>query len=102
MKSRSPSGSTGRKELPNWSAGFAISVTRAKSTVCHRLFRVRVGVTLIFPSPIDLTEPIDVYSEWIDAADAAQRDEHVPRRTAASSSNRPVQVTGDAGSDDDE
>ena len=53
-------------------------------------------------SSIDLTEPIDVYSEWIDAADAAQRDEHVPRRTAASSSNRPVQVTGDAGSDDDE
>lgn len=23
---------------------------------------------------IDLTEPIDVYSEWIDAADAAQKD----------------------------
>lgn len=23
----------------------------------------------------DLTEPIDIYSEWIDAADAAQREE---------------------------
>ncbi|KXN89242.1 hypothetical protein AN958_05996 [Leucoagaricus sp. SymC.cos] len=32
-----------------------------------------------------LTEPIDIYSEWIDAADAAQREE-APRRPAASSS----------------
>lgn len=33
----------------------------------------------------DLTEPIDIYSEWIDAADAAQRED-APRRPAASSS----------------
>ncbi|KAJ3562835.1 hypothetical protein NP233_g9330 [Leucocoprinus birnbaumii] len=32
-----------------------------------------------------LTEPIDIYSEWIDAADAAQREE-APRRPVASSS----------------
>lgn len=35
--------------------------------------------------PLDLTEPIDIYSEWIDAADAAQREDP-PRRPAASSS----------------
>ncbi|KAF8654181.1 hypothetical protein AX16_003710 [Volvariella volvacea WC 439] len=32
-----------------------------------------------------LTEPIDIYSEWIDAADAAQREEQSARRPAASS-----------------
>jgi transcription elongation factor Elf1 len=36
-------------------------------------------------SSTDLTEPIDIYSEWIDAADAAQREDP-PRRPAASSS----------------
>jgi transcription elongation factor Elf1 len=35
--------------------------------------------------PPDLTEPIDIYSEWIDAADAAQREDP-PRRPTASSS----------------
>ncbi|KII88480.1 hypothetical protein PLICRDRAFT_41638 [Plicaturopsis crispa FD-325 SS-3] len=45
-----------------------------------------------------LTEPIDIYSEWIDAADAAQREEHeTPRRPAASSS-RPIPAPA---SDDD-
>ncbi|KAF9264664.1 Elf1-domain-containing protein [Marasmius fiardii PR-910] len=39
-----------------------------------------------------LTEPIDIYSEWIDAADDAQRAESTGRRPAASSS-RPVAVT---------
>ncbi|KAF5357928.1 hypothetical protein D9756_001557 [Leucocoprinus leucothites] len=38
-----------------------------------------------------LTEPIDIYSEWIDAADAAQREE-VPRRPAASSSRSTARV----------
>ncbi|KJA27190.1 hypothetical protein HYPSUDRAFT_131761 [Hypholoma sublateritium FD-334 SS-4] len=33
-----------------------------------------------------LTEAIDIYSEWIDAADAAQREEQVTRRPVASSS----------------
>ncbi|KAF8894636.1 Elf1-domain-containing protein [Infundibulicybe gibba] len=36
-----------------------------------------------------LTEPIDIYSEWMDAADAAQRDEG-PRRPTASSSRPPA------------
>ena len=34
----------------------------------------------------DLTEAVDIYSAWIDAADAAQRDEDVPHRPVASSS----------------
>ncbi|KAH6918554.1 Elf1-domain-containing protein [Coprinopsis sp. MPI-PUGE-AT-0042] len=36
-----------------------------------------------------LTEPVDIYSEWIDAADAAQKEDDgnpTPRRPAASSS----------------
>ncbi|KAF8077928.1 hypothetical protein FPV67DRAFT_1557360 [Lyophyllum atratum] len=33
-----------------------------------------------------LTEAIDIYSEWIDAADAAQREEQAPRRPVASTS----------------
>jgi transcription elongation factor Elf1 len=47
----------------------------------------------------DLTEPIDIYSEWIDAADAVQRDQ-VVRRPAASSS-RPVPSAPSVGSDDE-
>ncbi|KAF8238648.1 Elf1-domain-containing protein [Tricholoma matsutake] len=48
-----------------------------------------------------LTEPIDIYSEWIDAADAAQQEEHVLRRPTASSS-RPVPAPPSVDSDDDE
>ncbi|KAI0725123.1 Elf1-domain-containing protein [Fomitopsis betulina] len=33
-----------------------------------------------------LTEPIDIYSEWIDAADSAEKDVVATRRTTASSS----------------
>ncbi|KIJ69380.1 hypothetical protein HYDPIDRAFT_145377 [Hydnomerulius pinastri MD-312] len=47
-----------------------------------------------------LTEPIDIYSEWIDAADAAQKEERVNRRPAASSS-RPAPAPASVGSDDD-
>ena len=39
----------------------------------------------VTPLDLDLTEPIDIYSEWIDAADAAQREEP-PRRSVASTS----------------
>ncbi|KIM49097.1 hypothetical protein M413DRAFT_438259 [Hebeloma cylindrosporum] len=46
-----------------------------------------------------LTEPIDIYSEWIDAADAAQREE-VPRRAVASSS-RPIPAPPSVDSDED-
>lgn len=48
----------------------------------------------------DLTEPIDIYSEWIDAADAAQREDRVPRRPVASSS-RPVPAPASVDSDDE-
>ncbi|KAF5315858.1 hypothetical protein D9611_004709 [Ephemerocybe angulata] len=47
-----------------------------------------------------LTEPVDIYSEWIDAADAAQREEeHVPRRPTASSS-RPAPIAAEDSDDD--
>ncbi|KAF7793219.1 hypothetical protein EIP86_004329 [Pleurotus ostreatoroseus] len=46
-----------------------------------------------------LTEPIDIYSEWIDAADAAERQAGAPRQTASSSrtANAPINY----GSDDE-
>lgn len=43
-----------------------------------------------FSGSADLTEPIDVYSEWIDAADAAQREEQAVRRPHPSSSRSVV------------
>ncbi|KAJ7582683.1 transcription elongation factor Elf1 like-domain-containing protein [Mycena floridula] len=49
-----------------------------------------------------LTEPIDIYSEWIDAADAAQKDEPVARRPAPSSSRPAAAAVSGAESDDDE
>ncbi|EIW85174.1 Elf1-domain-containing protein [Coniophora puteana RWD-64-598 SS2] len=47
-----------------------------------------------------LTEPIDIYSEWIDAADAAQKEQETARRTVASSSRR-VPAPPSIGSDDE-
>ncbi|KAF9227910.1 Elf1-domain-containing protein [Gyrodon lividus] len=47
-----------------------------------------------------LTEPIDIYSEWIDAADAAQKDGQAHRRPLASSS-RLAPAPHYVGSDDD-
>lgn len=47
----------------------------------------------------DLTEAIDIYSEWIDAADAAQREEQVPRRPVPSSSSRPIAAPASDGED---
>ncbi|KAG5727960.1 hypothetical protein E4T56_gene19399 [Termitomyces sp. T112] len=48
-----------------------------------------------------LTEPIDIYSEWIDAADAAQSAQ-APRRPAASSSRPiPAPTSGEEDSDDE-
>ncbi|EIM90051.1 Elf1-domain-containing protein [Stereum hirsutum FP-91666 SS1] len=47
-----------------------------------------------------LTEPIDIYSEWIDAADAADKEQTTPRRPVASSS-RPRPAPPSIGSDDD-
>ncbi|KIM87111.1 hypothetical protein PILCRDRAFT_815572 [Piloderma croceum F 1598] len=48
-----------------------------------------------------LTEPIDVYSEWIDAADAAQREEQTVRRGNPSSS-RPIIPPAPPSDDDDD
>ncbi|KAJ7285811.1 hypothetical protein C8J57DRAFT_1431487 [Mycena rebaudengoi] len=57
------------------------SVTRAwhqlACRVCDQRYQSKVN---------HLTEPVDIYSEWIDAADAAQRDEPTARPAAASSS----------------
>jgi transcription elongation factor Elf1 len=33
-----------------------------------------------------LSEPIDIYSEWIDAADSAEKEQQATRRPAGSSS----------------
>ncbi|KAN0077274.1 Transcription elongation factor Elf1 like domain containing protein, partial [Tylopilus felleus] len=46
-----------------------------------------------------LTEPIDIYSEWIDAADAAQREDQIARR-ATTSSSKAVREAASEGSDD--
>ncbi|KAF9052651.1 transcription elongation factor Elf1 like-domain-containing protein [Panaeolus papilionaceus] len=47
-----------------------------------------------------LTEAVDIYSEWIDAADAAQQEERAARRPVASSS-RPAPIPASAESDDE-
>ncbi|TFY82624.1 hypothetical protein EWM64_g1391 [Hericium alpestre] len=50
-----------------------------------------------------LTEPIDIYSEWIDAADAAEKGDRVQRRPAASSSRpRPAAPSVPSDDEDDE
>ncbi|KAI0054097.1 Elf1-domain-containing protein [Auriscalpium vulgare] len=50
-----------------------------------------------------LTEPIDIYSEWIDAADLAEKDSRAanPRRPVASSSKMRPAAPPSVGSDDD-
>ncbi|KAL0946871.1 hypothetical protein HGRIS_013037 [Hohenbuehelia grisea] len=47
-----------------------------------------------------LTEPIDIYSEWIDAADAAQKEQQGSRRPVASSS-RPAAAAVSFGNDEE-
>ncbi|KAI0362220.1 Elf1-domain-containing protein [Trametes cingulata] len=47
----------------------------------------------------NLTEPIDIYSAWIDAADAAERGASLARRPVASSS-RPARAPS-VGSDEE-
>ncbi|KAJ7343438.1 transcription elongation factor Elf1 like-domain-containing protein [Mycena albidolilacea] len=48
-----------------------------------------------------LTEPVDIYSAWIDAADAAQQDTPATRPAAASSSRPVAAAASDDDSDDD-
>ncbi|KAM6500505.1 Transcription elongation factor Elf1 like domain containing protein [Amanita muscaria] len=47
-----------------------------------------------------LTEPIDIYSEWIDAADAAQKEEQTVKRHTTSS-HRAVPVPASVDSDEE-
>ena len=49
-----------------------------------------------------LTEPVDIYSEWIDAADAAEKGRDRPSRAGASSSSRPVAAPASVDDSDDE
>ncbi|KAG6814359.1 hypothetical protein H0H92_010945 [Tricholoma furcatifolium] len=51
--------------------------------------------------PLDLTEAIDIYSEWIDAADAAQNNQ-TPHHRPAPSSSRPVPAPASGEDDSDE
>jgi transcription elongation factor Elf1 len=71
---------------------------QSKPCVVHIAHVLTVDVNY---SCSDLTEPIDIYSEWIDAADAAQQEEHVLRRPTASSS-RPIPALPSVDSDDDD
>ena len=54
-----------------------------------------IGFSFVYPwatsSCLDLTEPIDVYSAWIDAADAAQREIDAEERRRYASGSRPRQ-----------
>jgi len=85
--------------LLNWCAGCVIRDTRARLTVSILILR---SIRLI-DGCVDLTEPIDIYSEWIDAADAAQREEQTPRRPVASSStSRPVPAPASVDDSDDD
>jgi transcription elongation factor Elf1 len=69
--------------------------------------RKQLTIFMLVPDDLtnltDLTEAIDVYSEWIDAADAAQKDESVPRRPVASSSTSrapPAPALDDSGDEE--
>ncbi|KAJ7172430.1 transcription elongation factor Elf1 like-domain-containing protein [Mycena filopes] len=46
-----------------------------------------------------LTEPVDIYSEWIDAAEAAQHDAPAARPAAASSSRAAAAAASDSEDD---
>ena len=77
--------------------------------VCDQRYQSKVNRTssftslfapsLILPVAPDLTEAIDIYSEWIDAADAAQ-NEPPPRRPTASSSRAAPRAAAPASDDD--
>jgi transcription elongation factor Elf1 len=98
--SLSLSDSTEKRVSLSWSAEYVISGIRAKLTVrlsclCDPAYSFN------HRTRSDLTEPIDVYSEWIDAADAAQREEQTVRRGNPSSS-RPVIPLAPPSDDDDD
>ena len=74
--------------LHNFCAKYATRDTRAKPIVRPLHLSYWLGIDR---SRVDLTEPIDIYSEWIDAADAAEKEAATTssRRTVASSSRAP-------------
>jgi transcription elongation factor Elf1 len=74
--------------LPNLYAKFVVKVSRVKSTVRFSRGTCYDPGTLMVMRPTDLTEPIDIYSEWMDAADYAAKEEErrAQRRPTASSS----------------
>ena len=51
---------------------------------------VRDATCPLLHRAVDLTEPIDIYSEWIDAADAAERQATGSRPAASSSRHAPA------------
>ena len=59
---------------------------QSQSYVVHK--DIEYYKKLIPTTTLDLTEPIDIYSEWIDAADYAAKEEErrAQRRPVASSS----------------
>ena len=69
--------------LHNFSAKYETRDTRAKPIVRPLHLSYWLGIDR---SRVDLTEPIDIYSEWIDAADAAEKEASSARRPVASSS----------------
>ena len=76
---------------PSSCAKYVVKASKARSIVgCLQERQIIVQETYL---TLDLTEPIDIYSEWIDAADHAAKEEErrVLRRPVASSSRaRPV------------
>lgn len=64
--------------------------------VCDQRYQSKVNrvcpfanLDIVLIPAIDLTEPVDIYSEWIDAADAAQETQPVRKPIASSSRTRP-------------
>ena len=82
-----------------YSVGFVGSVSNQQSIVRTHVPTDRPGLNpaslSYIPGPhsscSDLTEPIDVYSAWIDAADAAQREIDAEERRRYASGSRPRQ-----------
>lgn len=67
--------------------------------VCDQRFQSKVNrmslclcfsVNDLIVSCADLTEPIDIYSEWIDAADAAERQASGSRPATSSTRQAPA------------
>ncbi|KAF8798041.1 Elf1-domain-containing protein [Phlegmacium glaucopus] len=104
---RKPGGGSARQKVP-LDTTFTCLFCHHDKSVTVRLDRKEGVAQLVcrvcdqrYQSKVNhLTEPIDIYSEWIDAADAAQTQEQVPRRPVASSS-RPAPAPASVDSDEE-